>query len=64
MLLWWTIINYGILLVWIFAFMLARDWIYQFHGRFCLSVEQFDFAGMSAYEIGILLLNSVRLIAF
>jgi hypothetical protein len=50
--------------VWIFAFMLARDWIYQFHGRFCLSVEQFDFAGMSAYEIGILLLNSVRLIAF
>jgi hypothetical protein len=50
--------------VWIFAFMLERDWIYQFHGRFCLSVEQFDFAGMSAYEIGILLLNSVRLIAF
>ena len=32
-LLWCTVINYGILLVWFFVFMLAHDWMYQFHGR-------------------------------
>jgi hypothetical protein len=62
-LLWSTIINYGILLVWFFVFMLAHNWMYQFHGRwFRLSVEQFDmlhYAGMSVYKIGIILLNLV-----
>ena len=66
-LLWSTIINYVILLVWFFAFLLAHDWIYQFHGRwFHLSVEQFDmlhYAGMSIYKIGIILLNLVPYIA-
>jgi hypothetical protein len=66
-LLWSTIINYGILLVWFFVFMLAHNWMYQFHGRwFRLSVEQFDmlhYAGMSVYKIGILLLNLVPYIA-
>jgi hypothetical protein len=66
-LLWCTIINYGILLVWFFVFMLAHDWLYQFHGRwFHLSVEQFDmlhYAGMSVYKLGILLLNLVPYIA-
>jgi hypothetical protein len=66
-LLWSTIINYGILLVWFFLFMLAHDWMYQLHGRwFHLSVEQFDmlhYAGISVYKIGILLLNLVPYIA-
>ena len=66
-LLWCTVINYGILLVWFFAFLLAHDWIYQFHSRwFNLSVDQFDmlhYAGMSIYKIGILLLNLVPFIA-
>ena len=52
-----TLINYGILLVWFFVFMLAHDWLYQLHGRwFQLSVEQFDmlhYAGMSVYKIGV-----------
>jgi Family of unknown function (DUF6868) len=42
-LLWCTVINYGILLIWFFVFMLAHDWMYQCHGRwFDLSVDQFD----------------------
>lgn len=66
-LLWCTLINYGILLVWFFFFLLARDWMYQFHGKwFQLSVEQFDmlhYAGMSIYKIGIILFNLVPYIA-
>ena len=66
-LLWCAVINYGILLVWFLFFMLAHDWMYQFHGRwFHLSVEQFDmlhYAGMSIFKIGIILLNLVPYIA-
>jgi uncharacterized protein DUF6868 len=60
-LLWCTVINYGILLVWFLVFMLAHDWMRSLHGRwFRLSDEQFDalhYVGMSIYKIGILLLN-------
>ena len=60
-LLWCTVINYGILLVWFLVFALAHDWMRRFHGRwFRLSDEQFDFLhylGMSIYKIGILLFN-------
>jgi hypothetical protein len=60
-LLWCTVINYGILLVWFLVFARAHDWMRRFHGRwFRLSDEQFDalhYMGMSIYKIGILLLN-------
>jgi hypothetical protein len=66
-LLWCTVINYGVLVVWFLVFMLAHEWMYQFHGRwFHLSVEQFDalhYAGMALYKVGILLLNLVPYIA-
>ena len=66
-LLWCTVINYGVLLVWFLFFMLAHDGIYQLHGRwFPLSVELFDalhYGGMALYKIGILLLNLVPYIA-
>jgi hypothetical protein len=62
-LLWCTVINYGVLLVWFLLFTLARDWIQRLHGRwFRLSGDQFDalhYAGMSVYKIGILLFNLV-----
>ncbi len=62
-LLWCTVINYGILLVWFLVFTLAHDWMRRFHGRwFRLSDEQFDslhYLGMSIYKIGILLFNLV-----
>jgi hypothetical protein len=67
-LLWCTVINYGILVVWFLVFLLAHDWMYQFHGRwFHLSVDQFDmlhYAGISVYKLGIMLLNLVPYIAF
>jgi hypothetical protein len=63
LLLWCTVINYAILLVWFLVFTLARDWMRRFHGRwFRLSDEQFDalhYVGMSIYKIGILLFNLV-----
>jgi len=66
-LLWCTVINYGILLVWFLVFILAHDWIYNLHDRwFRLSVDQFDmlhYAGISIYKIGIILLNLVPYIA-
>jgi hypothetical protein len=62
-LMWCTIINYGILLVWFLVFVIARDRIRRFHSRwFRLSDEQFDalhYIGMSIYKIGILLFNLV-----
>jgi hypothetical protein len=65
-LLWCAVINYGILLVWLF-FVLAHDRMYLLHSQwFRLSVEQFDmlhYAGMSIFKIGILLLNLVPYIA-
>ncbi|HOC39458.1 MAG TPA: hypothetical protein PKJ77_09290 [Thermodesulfobacteriota bacterium] len=60
-------VNYGILLVWFAAFVLAHDWIYALHGRwFKISREQFDvihYAGMAFFKIGVLLLNLVPLLA-
>ena len=66
-LLWCTVINYLIILIWFVVFVLAHDWLYRFHGQwFHIPVEQFDmlhYAGMSIYKIGILLFNLVPLLA-
>ena len=62
-LLWCTVINYGVLLVWFSFFLMAHEWIHRLHGRwFRLSAERFDtvhYAGMAVYKIGILLFNLV-----
>jgi ABC-type branched-subunit amino acid transport system permease subunit len=62
-LLWCTVVDYGILLVWFLVFVFAHDWIQRTHGRwFRLSREQFDalhYAGMSIFKIGIILFNLV-----
>jgi hypothetical protein len=66
-LLWCTILNYGILLVWFLFFILAHGSMYQFHSKwFRLSVEQFHmlhYAGMSVYKLAIILFNLVPYIA-
>ena len=66
-LLWCTVINYGVLLVWWLFFLFEHDWMYQWHGTwFHLSREQFDalhYAGIALYKIGILLFNLVPYIA-
>jgi hypothetical protein len=67
MLLWCAAINYGVLVIWFLAFLIAHDWMYQLHGRwFHLSVEQFDllhYGGMGIYKLGVLLFNLVPWIA-
>lgn len=66
-LLWCTVINYGVLLVWFLVFVFAHDWILHIHGRwFRLSRDKFDvlhYAGMSVFKIGIVLFNLVPLVA-
>jgi hypothetical protein len=66
-LIWSTVINYAVLLVWFVAFVYAHDGLYRLHGHyFRLSVERFDalhYAGMASYKVGILLLNLVPLLA-
>jgi hypothetical protein len=62
-LLWCTVINYGVLLIWFLLFAFAHDWLHRLHGRwFRLSSDQFDvvhYGAMAVYKIGILLLNLV-----
>jgi hypothetical protein len=64
---WCTVINYGVLLVWAFAFIFGHDWMMGLHGRwFHLSVQQFDalhYAGMSIFKLGIIMFNLVPYIA-
>ena len=66
-LLWCTVIDYGILLVWFMAFAFAHDWIQRLHGRwFCLTHDQFDaihYAGMATFKIGIFLFNLAPCVA-
>jgi hypothetical protein len=66
-LLWCTVINYGVLILWFLLFILARSWMQRIHGRwFRLSAEQFDgihYAGMAIYKIGVLLFNLVPYVA-
>ncbi|MBB4867925.1 hypothetical protein HNP46_006844 [Pseudomonas nitritireducens] len=66
-LLYCTLINYFILLIWFAAFTLAHDFIYRLHRRwFDLPVATFDaihYGGMAVYKIGVLLLNLAPLLA-
>jgi hypothetical protein len=66
-LLWCSIINYILLIIWFLFFITAHDFIYRLHGKwFHLSEERFDaihYAGMAVFKIGVLLLNVVPLIA-
>ena len=55
MLAWCTVINLIILLLWVIAFINARDWMYGIHRKwFALSEEAFDiahYAGMGLFKI-------------
>jgi len=66
-LLWCTVINFGLLIVWILLLALPHDWLYRYWGNwFSLSAEQFDalnFGGIVLYKMGILLFNLVPYIA-
>jgi hypothetical protein len=62
-LLWCTVINYGLLLVWVLLFRLGHDGLFRLWGKWVrVSVEQFDLlniAGITLYKMGVLLFNLV-----
>jgi len=66
-LLWSSIINYGILLLWGGVFIFAHDWLYNLHSRwFNLSPERFDtihYGLMAAYKLTIFAFYLVPFIA-
>jgi hypothetical protein len=66
-LLWCTILNYLVLLLWFVTFSLAHNWLFNLHERwFRLTPTHFDglhYGGMAVYKVGILLLNLVPYIA-
>ena len=66
-LLWCSVINFAILLLWAALAILGRDWLYHMWGRFYrLSAEQFDLinmAGMTFYKVSIILFNIVPCVA-
>jgi len=66
-LLWCTIINYVVLLVWFGLFLLPHEWMYDLWARwFKLTREQFDainFAGIVGYKTAIIFFNLVPYIA-
>lgn len=66
-LLYCTLINYVILLIWFFAFTFTKSWMKKLHRQwFNLSDQNFDaihYSAMAVYKIGILLLNLVPFIA-
>lgn len=66
-LLWCTLINLGLLVIWFLSFTLARDRILRLHSVwFKLSEERFDaihYAGMAWFKLSILLFNLVPYIA-
>ena len=66
-LLWCTLINFGLLLFWGLLFLFAHDWVYRLTSKWArLSVEQFDginFAWIMIFKIGVILFNLVPCIA-
>lgn len=64
---WCTLINFGLLAVWLMGYLLAHNWIFRQHSRcFEISKETFDsihYAGMAFYKISIFLLNLVPYLA-
>jgi hypothetical protein len=67
MLLWCTLINFGLLALWGLLMLMPRGWLHRLWGRwYRISPEQFDtvnFAGILLYEILIFMFNLVPYIA-
>ena len=70
-LLWCTVLNYGVLLLWWGIFTLAHDGQYRLVKRllsrsFSMSMERMDeiqFGAIALYKVGLFLFNVVPLIA-
>ena len=66
-LLWCTIINYGILIVWFLFFVLPHEWLYRLWGAwFRLRADQFDalnFGAMALFKMLVIIFNLVPYVA-
>jgi hypothetical protein len=66
-LVWSTVLNYAVLLLWFTVFRAAHEWLYRLHGHwFTLSPDTFDtihYAGLAGYKILVLIFNVVPLLA-
>ena len=64
---WCTIINWGILLLWVIFLRLGHDFTYNMHSKWVrVPAEEFDvihYKGMAHYKIGITLFNLVPYLA-
>ena len=67
LLLWSTLINFGILLLWFSAFMSAHDLMYKIHNKlFGISGHRFNlvhYSGMLAYKLITVFFNLVPYVA-
>ena len=65
-LLWCTIVNYGVLIVWFWGYVFVHDPLFGLLGQwYHLSLEQFDvlnYGLIGVYKVGILLFNIVPLV--
>ena len=66
-LLWCTVINYALLVIWFLLLALPHDGLYRLWGRwFRVTSEQFDainFSGIVLFKLGVILFNLVPYIA-
>lgn len=66
-LLWCTVINYLLVIVWFLMAWLGHDWMYDLNRTWSrISVEEFDainYGGIALYKLGVLLFNLVPCIA-
>ncbi len=66
-LLWCTLLNYSVLIIWFVAFQFGHHWLFALHKRwFNLNPASFDalhYGSMAIYKILILTFNLVPLIA-
>jgi len=64
---WCTLINWGVLLIWVIFLKVGHNFVYNMHGKFLpLSVEEFDaihYKCMALYKTGIILFNLAPYIA-
>lgn len=67
MLAWCTVINMGLLLWWLLAFLFLRDWMFKVHSRwFPMPRETFNaihYSGMVLLKIGLFFFNLVPYLA-
>ena len=64
---WCTVINIGMVILWILFIAFAHDWVYRWHTKWLkMSVEQFDaihYKAILFYRIAILVFNLVPYLA-